>query len=156
MAKAAVRRARPVHGGIGQAGRPDRSRHLAPKARTRSRAVGSIENRNELAKLFDIAVVADGFTSARNPERIAAKAGFDSFYLIRTNVVSEALPAENVVGAHKGPRPRRACLLKREDRRSAHPADPPLADAAGRAHSSYACSQPMCMAHARPPQTHAV
>ena len=42
-----------------------------------ARAVGRIENRYKLAKLFDIAVGEDGFTFARNPDRIAAEARLD-------------------------------------------------------------------------------
>jgi hypothetical protein len=67
-----------------------------------ARAVGRIENRYKLAKLFDIAVAADGFTFARNPERIAAEARLDGFYVIRTNVEDKAPAANDVVGAYKG------------------------------------------------------
>src|SRR6184192_2033804 len=44
-----------------------------------ARAVGRIENRYKLAKLFDIAVAEDGFSFARNPARIAAEARLDGF-----------------------------------------------------------------------------
>jgi Transposase DDE domain len=67
-----------------------------------ARAVGRIENRYKLAKLFDIAVGEDGFTFARNPDRIAAEARLDGFYVIRTNVEDNALAADDVVGAYKG------------------------------------------------------
>jgi transposase len=67
-----------------------------------ARAVGRIENRYKLAKLFDIAVGEDGFTFARNPDRIAAEARLDGFYVIRTNVEDKALAADDVVGAYKG------------------------------------------------------
>ena len=67
-----------------------------------ARAVGRIENRYKLAKLFDIAVAADGFTFARNPDRIAAEARLDGFYVIRTNVEDKTLAANDVVGAYKG------------------------------------------------------
>ena len=67
-----------------------------------ARAVGRIENRYKLAKLFDIAVAADGFTFARNPDRIAAEARLDGFYVIRTSVEDNALATDNVVGAYKG------------------------------------------------------
>jgi transposase len=67
-----------------------------------ARAVGRIENRYKLAKLFDIAVAADGFTFARNPDRIAAEARLDGFYVIRTSVEDKALAANDVVGAYKG------------------------------------------------------
>ena len=67
-----------------------------------ARAVGRIENRHKLAKLFDIAVGEDGFTFARNPDRIAAEARLDGFYVIRTNVEDKALAADDVVGAYKG------------------------------------------------------
>jgi len=67
-----------------------------------ARAVGRIENRYKLAKLFDIAVAADGFTFARNHARIAEEARLDGFYVIRTNVEDKALAANDVVGAYKG------------------------------------------------------
>ena len=67
-----------------------------------ARAVGRIENRYKLAKLFDFAVAADGFTFARNPDRIAAEARLDGFYVIRTSVEDNALATDNVVGAYKG------------------------------------------------------
>jgi hypothetical protein len=67
-----------------------------------ARAIGRIENRYKLAKLLDIAVAEDGFTVARNPDRIAAEARLDGFYVIRTSVEDKALAAENVVGAYKG------------------------------------------------------
>jgi hypothetical protein len=67
-----------------------------------ARAVGRIENRYKLAKLFDIAVGEDGFTFARNPDRIAAEARLDGFYVIRTSVEDNALATDNVVGAYKG------------------------------------------------------
>jgi hypothetical protein len=67
-----------------------------------ARAVGRIENRYKLAKLFDIMVTEDGFSFARNPDRIAAEARLDGFYVIRTSVEDKALAAESVVGAYKG------------------------------------------------------
>jgi hypothetical protein len=67
-----------------------------------ARAVGRIENRYKLAKLFDITVAEDGFSFARNPDRIAAEARLDGFYVIRTSVEDKALAAESVVGAYKG------------------------------------------------------
>jgi hypothetical protein len=67
-----------------------------------ARAVGRIENRYKLAKLFDITVAEDGFSFARNPTRIAAEARLDGFYVIRTSVEDKSLAAESVVGAYKG------------------------------------------------------
>src|SRR5271170_7154885 len=67
-----------------------------------ARAVGRIENRYKLAKLFDITVDEDGFTFGRNRARIAAEARVDGFYVIRTSLESNALAADNVVGAYKG------------------------------------------------------
>jgi transposase len=79
------------------------ARGTGPKGQDKiARAVGRIENRYKLAKLFDIAVAADGFTFARNPDRIAAEARLDGFYVIRTSVEAKALAADNVVGAYKG------------------------------------------------------
>jgi transposase len=67
-----------------------------------ARAVGRIENRYKLAKLFDIAVAEDGFTFARNHTRIAEEARLDGFYILRTSVEDTALAADDVVGAYKG------------------------------------------------------
>jgi hypothetical protein len=79
------------------------ARGTGPKGQDNiARAVGHIENRYKLAKLFDIAVAEDGFTFARNPDRIAAEARLDGFYVIRTSVEAKALAADSVVGAYKG------------------------------------------------------
>ena len=67
-----------------------------------ARAVGRIENRYKLAKLFDITVAEDGFNFARNLDRIAAEARLDGFYVIRTSVEDKSLAADDVVGAYKG------------------------------------------------------
>jgi transposase len=67
-----------------------------------ARAVGRIENRYKLAKLFDIAVAEDSFTFARSPDRIAAEARLDGFYVIPTSVEDKALATNDVVGAYKG------------------------------------------------------
>ena len=79
------------------------ARGTGPRGTDRiARAVGRIENRDKLAKLFDITVGEDGFTFARNPVRIAEEARLDGFYVIRTSVEDKALAAESVVGAYKG------------------------------------------------------
>ena len=79
------------------------TRGTGPKGQDKiARAVGRVENRYKLAKLFDIAVAADGVTFARNPKRIAAEARLDGFYVIRTSVEDKTLAAEGVVGAYKG------------------------------------------------------
>jgi DDE family transposase len=79
------------------------ARGTGPKGQDKiARAVGRVENRYKLAKLFDIAVAADGVTFARNPKRIAAEARLDGFYVIRTSVEDKTLATEGVVGAYKG------------------------------------------------------
>jgi hypothetical protein len=79
------------------------ARGTGPKGQDKiARAVGRIENRYKLAKLFDITVAEDGFSFARNPDRIAAEARLDGFYVIRTSVEDKSLAAEGVVGAYKG------------------------------------------------------
>jgi Transposase DDE domain len=79
------------------------ARGSGPKCQDKiARAVGRIENRYKLAKLFDITIAEDGFTFARNPDRIAAEARLDGFYVIRTSLETGALAADNVVGAYKG------------------------------------------------------
>jgi transposase len=78
------------------------TRGTGPKGQDKiARAVGRIENRYKLAKLFDISVAEDGFSFARNRARIAAEARLDGFYVIRTSVEDNALAAERVVGAYK-------------------------------------------------------
>jgi transposase len=67
-----------------------------------ARAVGRVENRYKLAKLFDITVAEDGFTYRRNHVRIADEARLDGFYVIRTSVEDKTLAAADVVGAYKG------------------------------------------------------
>ena len=67
-------------------------RTSGPKGQDKiARAVGRIENRYKLAKLFDLSVAEDGFNFARNPARIAAEARLDGFYVIRTSVEDKAL-----------------------------------------------------------------
>jgi hypothetical protein len=79
------------------------ARSTGPRGQDKiARAVGRIENRYKLAKLFDIAVAEEGFSFARNPDRIAAEARVDGFYVIRTSLETGTLAADNVVGAYKG------------------------------------------------------
>jgi Transposase DDE domain len=78
------------------------ARGTGPKGQDKiARAVGRIENRYKLAKLFDIAIAEDGFTFRRNPARIADEARLDGFYVIRTSVEDKTLAATAVVGAYK-------------------------------------------------------
>jgi hypothetical protein len=78
------------------------ARGTGPKRQDKiGRAIGRIENRYKLAKLFDIAVAEDGFTFGRNQAHIAQEARLDGFYVIRTSVEDKALAAESVVGAYK-------------------------------------------------------
>jgi hypothetical protein len=78
------------------------ARGTGPKRQDKiGRAIGRIENRYKLAKLFDIAVAEDGFTFGRNQAHIAEEARLDGFYVIRTSVEDKALAAESVVGAYK-------------------------------------------------------
>jgi hypothetical protein len=75
------------------------ARGTGPRGTDRiARAIGRIENRYKLAKLFDITVGEYGFTFARSPVRIAEEARLDGFYVIRTSVEDNALAAESVVG----------------------------------------------------------
>ncbi len=78
------------------------TRGTGPKGQDKiARAVGRIENRYKLAKLFDISTAEDRFSFARNAARITAEARLDGFYVIRTSVEDKALAAERVVGAYK-------------------------------------------------------
>src|SRR4029077_11195949 len=120
-----------------------------------ARAVGRIENRYKLAKLFDIAIAEDGFSFRRNPARIADEARLDGFYVIRTSVENNVLAANNVVGAYKSlARVERAFRsLKTVDlhlRPIHHWLAPRVACPCLPVHARRPCR----MAHARAPQIH--
>jgi hypothetical protein len=131
-----------------------------------ARGVGRIENRDKLAKLFDITVAEDGFTFGRNHARIADEARLDGFYVIRTSVEDKALAAENVVGADKSlARVERAFRSLKTVDLHLRPIHHWLAPRV-RAHvflCTSSCARlpvharlPCRMAHARAPQTHPV
>ncbi|WP_420632627.1 IS1634 family transposase [Candidatus Palauibacter sp.] len=57
--------------------------------------------RFKVGKHFDTIVTEDGFSYARNEDRIAEEAALDGIHVIRTNVPAEELPAEEAVRSHK-------------------------------------------------------
>ncbi len=57
--------------------------------------------RYKVGKHFDTIVTEDGFSYARNENRIAEEAALDGIYVIRTNVPAEELPAEEAVRSYK-------------------------------------------------------
>ena len=66
-----------------------------------SRRVGRVENRYKVAKHFTMEITETSFTFTRNTVSIEAEATLDGIYVIRTNVPSEALDAEDAVLAYK-------------------------------------------------------
>ena len=57
--------------------------------------------RFKVGKHFDTESTDDGFSYARNEDRIAVEAALDGIYVIRTNVPAEELPAEEAVRSYK-------------------------------------------------------
>ncbi len=63
--------------------------------------VGRVLGRFKMAKHFIFTITDNGFTYARDDERIAAEAALDGIYVIRTNVPAATLGANDVVAAYK-------------------------------------------------------
>ena len=64
-------------------------------------AVGPALKRFHMRKHFEIAITDMTFTYARKTEEIAAEAALDGFYILRTSLTQDALPAGDVVRAYK-------------------------------------------------------
>ena len=63
--------------------------------------VGKIINRYKMAKHFDLAITDTTFTYTRKHAQIAAEAGLDGIYIIRTSLETQRLDAPGVVDAYK-------------------------------------------------------
>ncbi len=89
-------------------------RNLAPivKATGRSREplrgaaaigmrVGKVINQHKMAKHFITEITEDSFTFQRDQDKIAAEEDLDGLYVVRSNVESELLDADQTVRAYK-------------------------------------------------------
>jgi transposase len=65
-------------------------------------AVGPALKRYRVKKHFDVTITDTSFNYARKTEQIAAEAALDGFYVLRTSLDAERLPAGEVVRAYKG------------------------------------------------------
>ncbi len=65
-------------------------------------AVGAVLGRRKVAKHFHITITEDDLAFARDTAAIAAEAGLDGFYVLRTSLPAEALDAAGTVRAYKG------------------------------------------------------
>lgn len=64
--------------------------------------VGKFINKYKVAKHFTLTINDDGFTYARNREKIALEAALDGFYVLRTSVEQARLDTTGVVRSYKG------------------------------------------------------
>ena len=65
-------------------------------------ALGKVLDRYKMAKHFEITITNTGFAAARKTEQIDEEAKLDGFYVVRTSVPVDTLPAAQSVGAYKG------------------------------------------------------
>ena len=77
-----------------------RSRALRGKDKIGVR-VGRVLERTKMGKHFRLVIEKDSFTYERDTDNIQHEAELDGIYIIRSNVSSEKLDAEAVVGAYK-------------------------------------------------------
>jgi hypothetical protein len=63
--------------------------------------VGRVLNRHKVGKHFELIIGDNSFSYRRNENRIAAEAGLDGIYVIRTSVRPDALTSEDAVRAYK-------------------------------------------------------
>ena len=64
-------------------------------------AVGKVIGRRKVGKHFDITITDDSLSLTRDHAAIAKEAALDGFYVLRTNLPSDALSPENTVRAYK-------------------------------------------------------
>ncbi len=64
-------------------------------------AVGQVLDRHKMAKHFRLTITDHSFRFSRNSETLAAEAGLDGIYIVRTNVPAEQLAAPDVVASYK-------------------------------------------------------
>lgn len=63
--------------------------------------VGRVINKRKVAKHFVLEITGDSFTYHRNEVSIQTESILDGFYVVRTNVPAETLPADQAVLAYK-------------------------------------------------------
>jgi transposase len=63
--------------------------------------VGAVLDKNKMAKHFDLSIGNDHFTFGRKTEAIAAEAGLDGFYIVRTSVPAAEMDDVAAVRAYK-------------------------------------------------------
>lgn len=63
--------------------------------------VGRVLEKSKVGKHFDYEITENGFTYSRNADRIAAEAALDGLYVVRSEVPSENMSSEQLVGAYK-------------------------------------------------------
>ena len=63
--------------------------------------VGKVLNKYKVGKHFELSITDDSFSYARKQEQISEEAALDGLYVVRTDVGSEQLSAEEVVLAYK-------------------------------------------------------
>ena len=64
-------------------------------------AVGPAIKRYRVRKHFEVTITDTTFAYTRKSEQIAAEAALDGFYILRTSLTQDALPAGDVVRAYK-------------------------------------------------------
>jgi hypothetical protein len=64
-------------------------------------AVGKVISRRKVAKHFDLTITDDSLSFTRDHAAIAKEGALDGFYVLRTNVTTDALSSENTVRAYK-------------------------------------------------------
>ena len=84
---------------------------LKATQRERRRLKGEIKIRERVHKVVDqykmkkhflLDITDDGFSYRRNPDRIAAEAALDGFYVVRTSLAKTQLDSQETVKAYKG------------------------------------------------------
>jgi hypothetical protein len=63
--------------------------------------VGAVIGRFKMKKHFEVTITSTGLTWARRDAHIAAEAALDGIYIVRTNLLSERMPAPEVVDTYK-------------------------------------------------------
>ena len=64
-------------------------------------AVGEVVNKRKVRKHFELQITDDSFSYTRKQEQIEEEASLDGFYVLRTTVSSDELPAPEVVRSYK-------------------------------------------------------
>ena len=76
-------------------------RRLKGEIKIRER-VHKVVDKYKMKKHFLLDITDDGFSYRRNPDRIAAEAALDGFYVVRTSLAKTQLDSQETVKAYKG------------------------------------------------------